>query len=273
MSNRGFWHRAGRELQSRTRALTVAGNADVEYDTIISAVGRAAIAKQADLIRIANDLPGVVRFIPSEAGTDIAYDETSAQERPHQQKLRIRALLESEEISNITYTFLVTGPFADLYVGVMADEPQLGSFDIAARRATLLGDGEGRISLTTMTDVGKALVAVLRNPQYCDGKAVKVNSFTTTPHAILAEFERQTQSKWHVDYTPLAELQRREAEAWAAGKPLAGLYTLRRIWTQGATLYAETDNRAIGLTDTENLETVVRAAVAKPSAGYQSTAL
>lgn len=245
-------------------------NCLTEFDTIVSAVGRFGIDKQVDLITLAERSNSIVRFIPSEYGTDVAYNETSATEKTHQKKLKVRAHLESSLVQHVKYTYLVTGPFADLYVGCMEGEPQLGSFDTQKREATLLGDGNGSVSLTTMADVGRCLVGILKNPAVCDNRAIKVNSFTTTPNEILAEFERQTSCMWNVKYTPLAALRTVEGEAWENGNPLASLYTLRRIWTEGGTLYDKRDNESVGLSKMDTLEMVVQAAILSPTAAFQS---
>jgi hypothetical protein len=121
-----------------------------------------------------------------------------------------------------------------------------------------------------MADVGRLLVAVLKHPDVCDGKAAKVNSFTTTPDGILQEFERQTGAKWAVQYTSLDELRRLETEAWEKENPLATVYTLRRIWTEGGTLYGKMDNEAIEMARMDTLEMVVQEALASPAAGFQS---
>lgn len=92
-------------------------------------------------------------------------------------------------------------------------------------------------------------------------RALKLNSFTTSPREILAEFEKQTNSSWSVEYTPLDELRRLEEEAWEKGIPLATLYTLRRIWTEGGTLYERRDNEDIGAVDTDSLEDLVRGSI------------
>lgn len=214
-------------------------------------------------------------FFPSEFGTDVEYDETSAHEIPHQRKLRVRALLReiSSTSTSITgnndddgyknhleYTYIVTGPYADadrsLYLSAQPPEKEIwGTFDVHRKRAVLLGDGNGKISLTTMRDVGKFVVAALLQQQKqqqqqqhggndnVDGgdgvtknRALRVNSFTTTPHELLSEFERQTGGgeKWQVGYTSVEELERLERE-----NPVV---TLRRIWTSGKTLYAKRDN-------------------------------
>ncbi|VUC21028.1 unnamed protein product [Clonostachys rosea] len=241
-----------------------------DYDTVVSALGRYAIDKQVDLIALAERSSTIARFIPSEYGTDIAYDATSVTEMPHQKKLKVRKFLESGAISRLKYTYLVVGPFADLYVGNMAQEPEMGSFDPENKKATLLGEGTEQISLTTMADVGRLLVGVLRHPEVCDNKAIKVNSFTTTPNAILAEFERQTNSKWNVEYTSIDQLRQLEKKAYEDQNSLSSLYTLRRIWTEGRTLYEKRDNESIGLTKMDTLEMVIQQAVANPVSAFQS---
>jgi hypothetical protein len=50
-------------------------------------------------------------------------------------------------------------------------------------------------------------------------------------------------------------LKEAERKGWAEGNPKAVSYTLRRIWSEGGTLYEKTDNESIGLKD-EDLETL-----------------
>lgn len=110
--------------------------------------------------------------------------------------------------------------------------------------------------------VGKLLVAAAQHPEATANRALIVNSFTTTPKEILAEYERQTGgAEWDVAYTPLPQLERAEHEAWEKGVPHAALYTLRRIWTQGGTLYESRDNELIGAPPSETLEAAVAKAI------------
>ena len=97
----------------------------------------------------------------------------------------------------------------------------------------------------------------LLHPEASKKRALKVNSFTTTPAEIVAEFEKQTGEKWNVTYTSLAELKELEAAAWEDKVPMAPLYTLRRIWAEGGTLYAKRDNSLLDAED--NLETLADA--------------
>ncbi|GAB7354528.1 hypothetical protein MBLNU459_g4992t1 [Dothideomycetes sp. NU459] len=231
-----------------------------DFDTVISAVGRNVIAEQISLLKLAEASPSIKTFYPSEYGTDIEYYPESAHEKPHQQKLKVRAYIR-DNIKRLNVTYLVTGPYADIYIG-KAHGPGYGTFDAAAKKAVLLGDGNGKISLTTMEDVGRLLVAALKHPDAARNKVLKVNSFTTTPNQILREYERQTGGeKWETSYTSLSDLRQSEAKAWENGNPLATLFTLRRIWTEGGTLYDMRDNETIGAGQMDSLEKAVGQAI------------
>ena len=243
------------------------------FDTVVSGVGRPVIHTQLQLIDIMEKHPDVKRFFPSEYGTDIDYDSSSVNEKPHQQKLKVRAKLK--QVKDLEYTYVVTGPYgdADSHLFLSAAEPGAdkgGSFDVKRKRAVLLGDGEGKISLTTMRDVGKLVVAALRHPEATKNKAIKVNSFTATPKEIVAEFEKQTGGqKWEVEYTGLDELKELEQQAWAKEDPAAGLFTLRRIWTEGKTVYKHRDNDVIDMEGdkVDSLESGVRLAIEVQTSG------
>jgi broad specificity phosphatase PhoE len=116
--------------------------------------------------------------------------------------------------------------------------------------------------LTVPFSVGKLVLAALLHPEVSKNRALKVNSFTTTPAEILAEFERQTGGeKWTVTYTPLDKLRELEKGAWEAGSPSATVLTLRRIWTEGGTLYEKRDNEDIEAPPMETLEDIVGRAI------------
>lgn len=98
--------------------------------------------------------------------------------------------------------------------------------------------------------MGKLVVLAALHPEASQNKALRVNSFTATDSEILREFEKQTGGQpWKVAYTALDEIRKNENEAWKAGNPLATLWTLRRIWGEGGTLYAKRDNHLIEAED------------------------
>ena len=85
-----------------------------------------------------------------------------------------------------------------------------------------------------------------------------VNSFTCTPAEIAEEYQKQTGEKWEVSTTSLAKLKELEKEAYANKNPAATAFTLRRIWTEGGTLYEHRDNEKLGDVELETLEEQVK---------------
>jgi len=233
-------------------------------DTIVSCVGRAGIPKQIKLITWAEQA-GVRRFFPSEYGTDIEYWPESAQEPPHQLKLAVRAHIAT--MKKIEHTYLVTGPYSDLYFGTMKARPELGEFDVQERKAVLLGDGDGPVSFTAMADVGKFVVAALLNTAAARNTTLIVHSFTATPHEILAEYEEQTGCTWEKSYTSLERLKEIEKEEYQIYSALATVVTLRRIWTEGGTLYKFYDEGILGQIESETLQSQVAANIRKQQEG------
>lgn len=150
-------------------------------------------------------------------------------------------------------TYLVTGPYSDLFFAPSKD-PRIGSFDVRQKKATLLGTGQERISFTTMRDVGRLLVAALKTPTTDQERVLRVNSFTTSGKEALVEFEKQSGAKWESSLTSLEELKELEEKAWEQDWPSKTPLTLRRIWTEGGTLYDTRDNNKIGFE--EGLETL-----------------
>lgn len=116
-------------------------------------MGRNAIESQIEMIRVADESPNVRRFFPSEYGTDIEHGPKSVDEKPHQKKIQVRAAIRGTK--NLEHTFVVTGPYADgefgLYFGASPFK-EAGNFDVKNKEATLIEDGQLRISFTTMKE-------------------------------------------------------------------------------------------------------------------------
>lgn len=118
----------------------------------------------------------------------------------------------------------------------------------------------GTLVLTTLLNTNPST----RNRPLC------VNSFTTSPAEIQAEFERQTTAgqPWkNVSHTSLDRLRELETAAWEVGNPAATVITLRRIWTEGGTLYKQRDNGLIGEPKMMTLEEVVAKEIQRVSGG------
>ncbi len=94
-----------------------------------------------------------------------------------------------------------------------------------------------------------------------------MHSFTATPHEILAEYEEQTGCKWEKSYTSLERLKEIEKEEYQIYSPLATVVTLRRIWTEGGTLYKFYDEGILGQIESETLQSQVAANIRKQREG------
>ncbi|KAJ7602445.1 hypothetical protein DFH06DRAFT_1311471 [Mycena polygramma] len=222
-------------------------------DTVISCVGRSVLEHQIELIRLAEESDSVKWFFPSEFGTDVEHNSKSPNEKPHQIKLKVRAFVR-DHVKRLKVTYMVTGPYFDTWVnGVLAMGVMVGGFVNEKKEAHIIEDGEGKIGFCTMWDVGKSVAAALKHPEAAFNKALKIQSFVVTPNQVLAEYEKQSGTKWTVTKTPLEAIKELEAKLWAEGNPKATAVTLRRIWAEGGTLYAKNDNEVIGLHQ-ENME-------------------
>ncbi|KAJ8107935.1 hypothetical protein ONZ43_g6577 [Nemania bipapillata] len=233
-------------------------------DVVVSCLGRNALTVQIELIKLAEQSGSVKWFFPSEYGTDIEYDATSKDEKPHQHKLQVREFIRNN-IKKLQCTYLVTGPYIDMYLSRLPGFEAIGGYDVRSRKAVVIGSGNDAVGFTSMPDVGKLLVAALRNPDHAMGRALKVQSFVTTPLEIAREFEKQTGEGWTIEHTSNQELRELEIRLWNDGIPLATAATLRRIWAEGGTLYEKTDNEKLGLApgDMEPLAKVVGRAISE----------
>ncbi|KAF2965620.1 hypothetical protein GQX73_g7958 [Xylaria multiplex] len=233
-----------------------------DVDVVVSCLGRNTLTAQTELIRLAEESARVKWFFPSEYGTDIEYDASSKDEKPHQNKLRVREFIRNN-IRRVQCTYLVTGPYIDMYLALLPGVEAIGGYDVHSKKAVVVNSGNDAVGFTSMPDVGKLLVAALRHPDEAMGQVLKVQSFVATPVEIVREFEKQTGAEWTTDSTPMQTLLELEKKLWDENKPLATAATLRRIWAEGRTLYEKTDNEKLGLgpDDLETLSEVVGRAV------------
>ena len=111
--------------------------------------------------------------------------------------------------------------------------------------------------------VGKFLVAALNHPQQAQNCVLKVHSFVATPNDIIVAYEKHTAKKWTVEHITFDQLVRHERQQWKENNANAPIYTLRRIWLGGGTLYDSVDNGSLGVWSTQNLDDVIAGEVMK----------
>lgn len=126
---------------------------------------------------------------------------------------------------------------------------------------------QSNVHADNASSVGKFVVAALNNPRESRNTTLVVHSFTATPHEILAEYEKQTNTRWEVSYTSMDRLKEIEKEEYQVYSPMATVVTLRRIWTDGGTLYKFYDDSLLGEIDTESLQSQVASQIVKQEHG------
>ncbi len=106
---------------------------------------------QLNSIKWASETSSISRFFPSEYGTDIEHNSSSPSEKPHQLKLKVRAYARTIPKEKLHFTYLVTGPYSELYMGKSASD-DMGTFDVKARKAVLLGTGDEKVAFSSMPE-------------------------------------------------------------------------------------------------------------------------
>jgi hypothetical protein len=124
------------------------------FDTVVSATGRSSITTQIPILTLAETLPHITQFYPSEYGTDIEFSATTSPgEPPHQLKLQVRKHIR-ENVRRLKVTYLVTGPYPEMWMAPPppGDARIVGGFDVKKKEAVLMGDGEGKVGFTGMPE-------------------------------------------------------------------------------------------------------------------------
>jgi nucleoside-diphosphate-sugar epimerase len=120
-------------------------------DTVISAVGRGGLQHQINLLRLAEESESVKWFLPSEFGTDIEHNDKSPNEKPHQLKLQVRKYIR-ESLKRVKVTYVVTGPYFDMWVDAAPGFEVAGGFIPEKKHAYVIEDGNGKVGFCTMPE-------------------------------------------------------------------------------------------------------------------------
>lgn len=132
-------------------------------DVVVSCLGRNALADQIELLKLAEESASVQWFFPSEYGTDIEYDASSQNEKPHQNKLKVRAFIR-DNLKRVQCTYLVTGPYIDMFVNLVPGVEDLGGYDAGQRRAVVVGSGNDPVGFTSMPECVPSSYLILPCP-------------------------------------------------------------------------------------------------------------
>ncbi|EHK18337.1 uncharacterized protein TRIVIDRAFT_58433 [Trichoderma virens Gv29-8] len=146
-------------------------------DAVVSAMNHLYFDEQKALVE-ASDKAGVKRFLPSEYGLDVSIPAVRAV--PY---LRAKGLIQDLlKKSSMTYTVLYTGPFL---------EWGLDNFFVDYRNAVanVWNGGDISVGISTLADVGRAVVNSLLHSEETENKALYTSSAMTTQNEILSAIQ------------------------------------------------------------------------------------
>jgi hypothetical protein len=138
---------------------------------------------------------GVKRFFPSEFGPysrDPKFSELMPDVLPA--KAGTVDYLRTKE-PEMSWSSLVNGAWFD-----WAMKAGLLGFDIASKTVTLIDGGTSVLTTTTLSTVGKALVAMLEHPEETKNSYVFVSSFNISQRDILEVVQKVDGQKWTIKH-------------------------------------------------------------------------
>ena len=214
-------------------------------DAVVSTVAGSAIKTQTVLIDAAA-AAGVKQFIPSEYGSVTTNPKLEALPL-YDNVFKIRHhLQEKADAGQLTWTVLASGAFMEfLFVP--------GLLDFAERKATLIDDGDNRLSVTSLATAGKAITRILKNSESTKNRVVKVSEVILTQNKVLKIAERlRPEDKWNISKVAASALLKEGLDAISAGDfsfPVV-FNVIKGTALAGETYgsaYNETDNELLGV--------------------------
>ena len=206
---------------------------------------------------------GVARFIPADYGSvDARSPRARELVRLFDNKVKVRERLEALSAQSggaFKWTSLVNGHFFDwgLTNGFL-------HFDVAKRKAEILGDGTARSSNATLARISDAVVRILRRPDETRNRVLMVQSFCVSQLDILRSLERVTGAPWEAVHVDLDEFVRKHKALADQGSKesiedlVFALGVMEGNWEDKEDFAMD----LLGL-ENEDLETVVRKALAE----------
>ncbi|KEF51153.1 uncharacterized protein A1O9_12767 [Exophiala aquamarina CBS 119918] len=182
-----------------------------EQDAVVSTLGFTGLQSQISLIDAAI-AAGVKVFLPSEFGLDTASPNAIQTIPGIKVKIDTVEYLKSVQ-DKISWTAVVTGALFDWGF----DYPGVGGWNVPARTAVIWDGGNIPFEATNLTQTGKAIVAILKNPESSKNRPIYINSFTTTQNDVLRTLEKAVGEKFRVTNASVEETWKAGMEKAARG--------------------------------------------------------
>ncbi|KAI0257989.1 NAD-binding protein [Gloeopeniophorella convolvens] len=182
-------------------------------DVAISTIAGEALNLQPSIAEAAKEA-GVKLFVPSEYGsvTEGATEGLFATKASTQSQLKA---------IGIPYMLFYTGPFPDL---VFVSDFLL---DLSSGKVTAGGDGNTKISFTSMADVARYLAFVLTrlSAEQLHNRSFSIAGDTRCLNEVFQQYEAKTGKKLDVTYAPVSKL-----DAKIAANPQDLAAYLHKVW-------------------------------------------
>ncbi|PGH14486.1 hypothetical protein AJ79_02979 [Helicocarpus griseus UAMH5409] len=180
-------------------------------DAVISIVGPTGFAEQNKFVDAAI-AAGVKVFIPSEYGSDTKNPEVLKIAPVLAGKRTLVEYLETQQ-DKISWMVVIAGPFADWGI-----QNEFLQYDIPSKSAVIWDDGDVPVTQSTLSQIGRALVAILGHPSETANQYVYISSYTATANEIVAAFEKATGVKWDVQTISLEQTLAAAKEKFSKGE-------------------------------------------------------
>ncbi|EME86758.1 uncharacterized protein MYCFIDRAFT_210602 [Pseudocercospora fijiensis CIRAD86] len=202
---------------------------------------------------------GVQRFIPSEFGSNISGSSKTANLPLLGSKKQVEDYLATKA-NEISYTIVHNGLFLDwgIQIGLIAN--------LKGGKTTLFDGGDTEFSSTQLSDIGKAVVGILKHPEETKNRTVYIQTALVTQNKILGLAKKlKPDATFETEVVKIADVEKAAYEALQQGPEKIGeaIYGFVKVsvWDPecGANWSSKNDNALLGVKDAtdEDLEKIV----------------
>lgn len=214
-------------------------------NTVVSCVATLAIGSQNALID-ASCAVGVRRFIPAEFGMD-SLNPLCVKLPVCEPKVTTQKYLadKAREHRDFTWTGIANGLFLDwgVDVGFIIDPAQC--------TATLFNGGDIQFSATTLHDVAKAVLGVVKNQAQTANRLLYIQSASVTQNQLIQYAKDGNGKEWSVETKCTEKLRQESFEMLDSGDEQAAMDGFCKVamWdpSYGGDFSSHLDNQLLGL--------------------------
>ncbi|KAI1474185.1 NAD(P)-binding protein [Daldinia eschscholtzii] len=200
-------------------------------DAVVSTIATVAVGSQVPLVDAAIAAK-VKRFIPSEFGVNTRIVEGTSIGKILQGKVKTLDYIISKSQENPWFTW--TGVSSGIFFDWGLKYGSVG-FNKDTKSATIYDSGDEPVQASNLAFIGKAVVAILSQPEKTANQYLTIASFNPSQNQILKIVEEETGEKWKVEHVSTEEQEKIGLEKLSKGDYSAfSNFLRRRIYADGA---------------------------------------